>query len=226
MYDGGVMRDRGMLIWLAFGLLLVGFVACRESALPLAQPAPAVLEVAHGDGGALDQATEESAQTRNVCPPAIEGGAPSSIRDFDFCACEIPGMGERLHDCSFELREYESMDQPHDTDSWTAFRPTFGDVDGDGNDDALQTIRHQSSPPSGAGATETTVIVYTMAGGAVLRAAEAVFPGEVRVMAVVSGKVQAFSVDDHEVCRLTFGLGPGERAVRELTTVERNCTTR
>ena len=154
-----VWNASAMRRWLMFALVMV---ACRHSPRDEATPHHPDVAARHSDVGeaapptGAQPATSESAEPRpdddvptdawQRCAQVAESvvSSPRSIRDVDWCNHEyIAGLVE-LRDGTAELHEYMELGGEHDTHIWKLIEVVYGDVDGDGRDEAAVLIHSEN----------------------------------------------------------------------------------
>ncbi len=130
----------------------------------------------------------------------------TSIRDADFCNFEyIPGLVSVFGGLG-EMHEYMQMGAPHDTTLHKLTSVVYGDVNGDGREDAvvgLEEENYSGSGGSGWGGTRTFLV--SVKNGATHIAASGDAPPKSRLH--LEGKyVVAEWPRGAEICRASYRL--------------------
>lgn len=127
-----------------------------------------------------------SASVAPVAPPpkradrawvGCQDGKPAparyrSVREVDWCNHTYIAGIATLRRGRAELHEYEEMGGPHDTDIFRLGSVAFGDVDGDGVEDAVVVLDHQAHGAHGGSHQGARVYLFTIRAGTVARLAD------------------------------------------------------
>jgi hypothetical protein len=121
-----------------------------ESALERAQDRCAAAHAVFGAAQAPPAVAPQPAKpavaprARVAChEPETTAPAPTSLREVDWCSRDyVPGVLS-LRAGSGELHEYAELGGVHDTDLFQLVDVAYGDMDADGQDEALVAVNHQ-----------------------------------------------------------------------------------
>lgn len=95
--------------------------------------------------------------------PAQEGRAADSVRTIDWCDRDY-GAWAKLTDGRANLHEYEEMGAPHDTSIWKLADVAYGDVDGDGQEEAAVFVTEENYGADGGESLSGTVYLFRFDG--------------------------------------------------------------
>ncbi len=153
----------------------------------------------------------------HACPLKADAGAVT-VRAVDFCACSALSHHGTMRNCRAELHEYEQLGAPHDTLLTRVIDVAYGDLDGDGREEAavaIQEVVHYAR--SGTHHESGRVEIFGVVGGAVTRLAT-LGVGPPIAIEVAGGFVTALVEDGDKRCAVRASLtGRGEPALRELS---------
>lgn len=166
------------------------------------------------------EAQPKAAAVTHLCPLKGDAGAVT-VRDVDFCACSALSHHGTMRACRAELHEYEQLGGPHDTLITRVVEVAYGDLDGDGREEAavaLREIVHMAR--SGTHHESGRLEVFGVKGGVVTRLAT-LGTSPPAAVEIAGGVIAATVEDGGKRCVVRAGLSArGEPALREL---ERRC---
>lgn len=209
------------------GSLVVG-TACRGKPAPPAIDAPAFVDVAPSK-----PAASEAGAISTIAPPppsaAPDAGLEkrdaclrkdSSIRSADWANCSIGTFG-KLRNGRGEYHEYDQLGGPHDTIDTKLVGVDYGDVDGDGLEDAVVALVQHVYFAKGRNTSESgQVYVYSTKSGVVTLVAH--HSGRpVTSVKVVTGRVVLDEASKYETCKTELVV-----RAEKLETGSERCTKR
>lgn len=221
--------DRFQLGAVAFGLGLAEVVGCQlaappdpaqrsvdlqrpEPSSPTPDPGPSMGDPA--GGGATSPEAYRSIPEHTAWGGCAElplrdpSRTADTVRAVDWCTRSYGAMAD-LRDGYHELREYEDLGGPHDTTVWRLRDVGYGDIDGDGLEEAAILISDETYGATGGSAGRTTVYLYALRDGAVVELARGSAPPCDRAtMAVEAGAIRIAYEHEGESCHAAWAL-PG-----------------
>lgn len=215
-----VLEARELACVVAFAV--VALVGCRRSS-----PPPAPSSVASVEVSALPPA-EAGAVASSAPPPVVDAGAQprdaclrknQSIRSADWSNCSFGAFG-KLRDGRSEAHEYDALGGPHDTIITKLIGVGYGDVDGDGIEDAVVAITERVHYARGKNTSEHGhVYVYSTKEGFVALVASALGGRPMTSLEVVKDRILLDDATPWETCKT-------ELVVRDakLDTARERCT--
>lgn len=160
------MRDRGVAL-----VVCIALAGCSQSPqkTPIT-PDPTVAKSTTPPPPAASTAPPKPRDRAWQKCAAASGSAPTSyksLRDVDWCNHSyISGIADLRKGYS-ELHEYEELGGAHDTDIFRLGSVGYGDLDGDGTEDAVIVLDHDSYGAKGGQYQVAQVYVFTIRGGKV-----------------------------------------------------------
>ena len=104
-----------------------------------------------------------------ACTKGPESQPPfANVRAVDFCNYTLTSFFGTMRGGRSEMHEYEEMGGAHDTFIAKLGLVTFGDLDGDGVEDAAVVVDQELYPPNGVGTQRATLYVVTVKKGALV----------------------------------------------------------
>lgn len=133
----------------------------ESSAAPTAEGAPPASGGPSGPAptAAAGAASGPTRAWQTLCVPGgKKPGPPKSLREVDWC--NSPAAITTLKDGKAEYHEYEDLGGPHDTYLFRLGHVAYGDLDGDGVEDAVVTIDEVGHLAKGGQYAKATVTVW------------------------------------------------------------------
>lgn len=202
-------------------MLVVLLGACSKPVIqpdvvpPSASAAPAVV-TPPSPKAATERAWKACRETKPKSKASV-----ASVRDVDWCNHPFVAGICTPRDGVGELHEYEELGGMHDTHICRLGAVAFGDLDGDGVDEAAVVVDEESHFAKGGSSRSSTVYVYGFDGSGPRLRAHAGIGLEADVSIDAGLVVLAYTDASRGRCRHTLRLAaPGETTALEPAAAE------